>query len=106
MKDAIAFLNREIEILEANKAVFEKARRMDEAYCAAHQIESLRAAVVVLQGGARWTARKIGGSFQHTGTVLAEFETLAGETRLVLEFDPPVAGMLHIYRPDQIEGIF
>ena len=47
--------------------------------------------------------RKIGGSFQHTGTVVAEFKTLAGEPRIVLEFDAPVAGMLHVYRPDQVE---
>jgi len=47
--------------------------------------------------------RKIGGSFQHTGTIVAQFNTLAGEPRIVLEFDAPVAGMLHIYRPDQIE---
>ena len=47
--------------------------------------------------------RKIGGSFQHTGTVVAEFRTTAGEPRIVLEFDAPVAGMLHVYRPDQVE---
>ncbi|MCO5763756.1 MAG: hypothetical protein NHG36_20020 [Chromatiaceae bacterium] len=29
--------------------------------------------------------------------------TTAGEPRLVLEFDAPVAGMLHVYRPDQVE---
>ena len=49
--------------------------------------------------------RKIGGSFQHTGTVVSEFKTIAGEPRIVVEFDPPVSGMLHIYRPDQVEGI-
>ena len=47
--------------------------------------------------------RKVGGSFQHTGTVVAEFRTTAGEPRIVLEFDAPVAGMLHVYRPDQVE---
>ena len=47
--------------------------------------------------------RKIGGSYQHTGTVVSEFSTMAGETRIVLEFDYPVDGMLHIYRPDQVE---
>lgn len=47
--------------------------------------------------------RKIGGSFQHSGTVVAEFKTTAGEPRIVLEFDAPVAGMLHVYRPDQVE---
>lgn len=49
--------------------------------------------------------RKIGGSFQHTGTIVAEFTTLAGEKRIVLEFDAPVNGMLHIYRPDQVTEI-
>ena len=49
--------------------------------------------------------RKKGGSFQHTGVVVAEFETTAGAKRIVLEFDPPVDGMLHIYRPDQVEDI-
>ena len=47
--------------------------------------------------------RKVGGSFQHTGVVVAEFHTTAGELRIVLEFDAPVDGMLHIYRPDQVE---
>lgn len=45
---------------------------------------------------------KSGGSFQHTGTVVAKFTTLAGEARIVLEFDAPVQGMLHVYRPDQV----
>lgn len=49
--------------------------------------------------------RKVGGSFEHTGTVVAEFRTLDGEPRLVIEFDPPVAGMLHIYRPDQVADL-
>jgi hypothetical protein len=49
--------------------------------------------------------RKIGGSFQHTGIVVAEFVTRAGEPRCVLEFDYPTEGMLHIYRPDQFEVI-
>lgn len=49
--------------------------------------------------------RKIEGSFQHTGTVVSEFKTLAGETRMVVEFDPPVGGLLHVYRPDQLESI-
>ena len=46
---------------------------------------------------------KVGGSFQHTGTVVAEFKTTASEPRIVLEFDEPVKGMLHVYRPDQVE---
>lgn len=49
--------------------------------------------------------RKIGGSFQHTGTVVSVFKTTAGEDRIVLEFDTPVNGMLHIYRVDQVEKI-
>lgn len=49
--------------------------------------------------------RKSGGSFQHTGVVVAEFTTTTGEPRIVLEFDAPVAGMLHVYRPDQVEVI-
>ena len=49
--------------------------------------------------------RKKGGAFQHTGVVVAEFKTVAGKDRIVLEFDAPVDGMLHIYRPDQVEDI-
>lgn len=49
--------------------------------------------------------RKIGGSFQHTGTVQSVFKTRGGEIRVVVEFDPPVSGMLHIYRPDQVARI-
>lgn len=45
---------------------------------------------------------KDGGSFQHTGIVVSEFKTTQGADRLVLEFDTPVEGMLHIYRPDQV----
>lgn len=47
--------------------------------------------------------RKVGGSFQHTGTIVAAFFTTAGQPRIVLEFDAPTAGMLHIYRLDQVE---
>ena len=54
-----------------------------------------------MRAGSR--VRKIGGSFQHTGVVVAYFFTSGGEPRIVLEFDAPVAGMLHIYRPDQVE---
>jgi len=49
--------------------------------------------------------RKIGGSFQHTGRVVTVFHTTNKEVRIVVEFDPPVQGMLHIYRPDQVEKI-
>ena len=48
---------------------------------------------------------KIGGSFQHTGIVVAEFKTTTGEDRIVIEFDAPVQGMLHVYRPDQVRNI-
>lgn len=54
---------------------------------------------------AKRRVRKIGGSFQHTGTVVAEFTTTGDERRIVLEFDEPVKGMLHIYRPDQVMDI-
>lgn len=49
--------------------------------------------------------RKVGGSFQHTGTVVSEFTTTRSQKRIVLEFDNPVSGMLHVYRPDQVEVI-
>ena len=49
--------------------------------------------------------RKIGGSFQHTGVVVGVISTSRRETRIVMEFDDPVGGMLHIYRPDQVERI-
>lgn len=49
--------------------------------------------------------RKTGGSFQHTGTVVSEFTTTRNEKRIVLEFDYPVSGMLHVYRPDQVVEI-
>jgi len=47
-------------------------------------------------------ARKVGGSYQASGTVVSTFQTLAGETRHVFEFDEP-KGMLHIFSPAQIE---
>lgn len=46
---------------------------------------------------------KTGGSFQHSGVVVSEFKTTLGQDRIVVEFDAPVAGMLHIYRPDQVD---
>ena len=49
--------------------------------------------------------RKTGGSFQHTGVVVAIFTTSRRETRIVVEFNDPVGGVLHIYRPDQVERI-
>lgn len=33
--------------------------------------------------------RKIGGSYQADGTVVAVFKTLSGEERVVFEFDEP-----------------
>ena len=48
-------------------------------------------------------ARKVGGSFQHSGTLVSEFKTTSGENRVVIEFDEPVKGMLHVYRADQVE---
>ena len=50
-------------------------------------------------------ARKLGGDFQHTGTIIGEVQKTTGEWRVVLEFDSPTQGMLHIYRPDQVEII-
>jgi hypothetical protein len=43
--------------------------------------------------------------YKWPGVVVAEFVTLAGEKRLVVECTAPeVAGALHIFRPDQIEA--
>lgn len=50
----------------------------------------------------RKRARKIGGSFQADGNIVADFKNMAGERRLVLEF-AAYPGMLHIYNPNQIE---
>jgi len=47
-------------------------------------------------------ARKVGGSYQAAGTVVAQFKTLTGKDRVVFEFDEP-AGMLHIFDVAQIE---
>jgi hypothetical protein len=49
--------------------------------------------------------RKIGGSYQHTGTIVSEFTTTADEARIVVEFDEQVKGLLHIFRPEQVEKI-
>ena len=49
-----------------------------------------------------YRAKKVGGSYQATGTVVSEFKTLAGKDRVVFEFDVP-QGMLHIFSTDQIE---
>ena len=47
-------------------------------------------------------ARKIGGSYQADGTIVAVFTTLSGKERVVFEFDEP-KGMLHIFGTEQIE---
>lgn len=49
------------------------------------------------------SARKIGGSYEADGHVVARFKTLAGAERLVFEFAEP-AGLLHIFRPDQVQS--
>jgi len=61
----------------------------------------------LLEGETRkqWRARKVGGGYQHTGTVVAEFLNTSGQPRIVLEFDDPVQGMLFIYNRDQVEEI-
>lgn len=48
-------------------------------------------------------ARKIGGSYQANGAVVARFKTRAGLERVVFEFNEP-KGMLHIFTPEQIEN--
>lgn len=45
--------------------------------------------------------RKIGGSYEADGTVVAAFRTLGGAERYVFEFDSP-AGMLHIFGPQNL----
>jgi len=52
-----------------------------------------------------WRARKVGGSYQYTGTVVAEFLTTTKQPRIVLEFDAPVQGLLHIFNRNQVEEI-
>lgn len=49
-------------------------------------------------------ARKVGGSYQADGTIVAAFITTAGLDRFVFEFDTP-AGMLHIFNGSQLEAI-
>ena len=52
-----------------------------------------------LKPGAR--ARKIGGSYQATGTLKAVFAARDGSPRVVFEFDQP-PGLLHIFAGEQI----
>lgn len=61
----------------------------------------LHAPPACLQAGDR--ARKVGGSYQATGWIVAAFKTRAGDLRYVFEFDQP-AGMLHIFGPAQLES--
>ena len=48
--------------------------------------------------------RKVGGSYQANGTVVAAFKTRAGKQRYVFEFDE-FAGMLHIFNHEQLEPL-
>ena len=46
--------------------------------------------------------RKVGGSYEANGNIVAAFVTTAGKERYVFEFHEP-EGMLHIFTPDQLE---
>ena len=48
--------------------------------------------------------KKVGGTYQATGTKLAEFKTTLGKTLVAFEFDA-YPGMVHIFSPSQIEEI-
>lgn len=50
-----------------------------------------------------WSASKIGGSYQAAGTIISEFDTKAGDKRVVFEFSA-YPGMLHIFSPKQVLG--
>ena len=45
--------------------------------------------------------RKVGGSYEADGVIVAAFKTLGGAERYVFEFVNP-AGMLHIFGPDNL----
>lgn len=47
-------------------------------------------------------ARKIGGSYQAEGVIVARFKTREGLERVVFEFNEP-RGMLHIFSTEQVE---
>lgn len=49
-----------------------------------------------------YPARKVSGAYQANGNVVSEFQTIAGNDRVVFEFSEP-SGMLHIFNPSQIE---
>jgi dCMP deaminase len=50
-----------------------------------------------------WSASKISGSYAASGTIISEFDTKAGDKRVVFEFDG-YPGMLHIFTPKQVLG--
>jgi len=94
----------EVEAMPSIEARFEPPAQVEQGF---HGCSAGPAPSNSFQGGAVEDlvgkhVAKVGGSFQHTGTVVAQFVTTAGEQRVVLEFDAPVAGMLHVYRPDQV----
>jgi hypothetical protein len=45
--------------------------------------------------------KKIGGSYEATGWIVAAFRTRGGSERYVFEFEA-LPGMLHIFGPDQL----
>lgn len=49
-------------------------------------------------------ARKVGGSYEATGTIRAAFKTRNGQQRYVFDFDEP-PGLLHIFNHEQLEEI-
>lgn len=46
--------------------------------------------------------RKIGGSYQATGTIVSRFKALDGSSRYVFQFDSP-AGLVHILGDNNLE---
>lgn len=49
-------------------------------------------------------ARKVGGSYEANGTIVAVFKTRNEEDRVVFDFDEP-PGMLHIFNTKQLKHI-
>lgn len=47
--------------------------------------------------------KKVGGPFEYTGVIRAVFTTTHGDERVVVEFDPPVGGVVRILRPSELE---
>lgn len=62
-----------------------------------------KARATASQAQAPQPARKIGGSYQADGAIVARFKTRAGDERVVFEFDTP-RGMLHIFNTDQVRN--